>query len=470
MLLNLQNQSEVPLYLQIYKQLKDAIQNGKLTTGQKLMSKRQMAKLNGVSQNTVLNAYDQLLTEGYILAIERSGYFVADVKYLFQSEPTEDSLNITKDCSLPIIQTSYRYNFTESIPDQSLYPFKSFKKIYQDLLNTHTEDLLFQTHPQGLFELRYTLQKYLNNSRGIPCQANQIILGPSSQYLIQLVTQLLPAIKHIGTESPGYLGASQLLKGLGYTIHPIPLDELGLKPEALLTSPAQLLYLTPNHQFPTGNIMPLERRRAILEWAFQSENHYIIEDDYDSEFKYSGIPIPPLKQLDKQNKVIYMGSFSRIISPGTRISYMVLPPNLLTLYRSILSNLTSSLNTLNQWAIYKFMASGQFDSHLNRSRSFYKRKREKLIKSILVNDSNADILGEEAGLYILLIPSKPYHEKQFKQLCQLEGIKITMLSDYMLDQQYPQGKALFLSFSSIPETEIDKAIRLLYQLMQQSFQ
>lgn len=470
MQLKLDSSIDQPLYFQIYTQLKQLIQTGELAAGMKLVSKRQLALINGISQNTVMNAYNQLLTEGYIYSIERSGYFVADVELLFKSRETAvtSNHNDAKQLTTAPTKIDYLYNFTDSIPDQQLFPFKAIKKIYQKLLDSENSTYLHATEHQGLYELRSTLQQYLSQSRGVPCQADQIILGPSSQYLIQLLLQLLPEVSNIGMESPGYLGANQLLSHLKIEIQPIPLDESGAKPEALEDARLQLLYSTPNHQFPTGSIMPLERRQSLLEWANSSSERFIIEDDYDSEFKYSGRPIPPLKQLDTQDKVIYMGSFSRSISPGIRISFMVLPHYLLDKYRIGFNQLTSSLNTLNQWLVYDFMASGQFERHLNHSRSFYKKKRDALIKSIRQLDPNAHILGADAGLYILLSPSLDYQPERFKQLAQANSIKIRTLSDYSFGKIPQDKQTLFLSFSSIPEEDVDQAIRLLYDLLDQS--
>ena len=467
MLLNLNNHTDQPLYFQIYTQLKQLIQTGALAAGTKLISKRQLALSNGISQNTVMSAYNQLLTEGYIYSIERSGYFVADVELLFKSRETPVAHHHHEASTAPT-QIAYLYNFTDSIPDQRLFPFKTIKKIYQKLLDSENSTYLHATDHQGLYELRSTLQHYLSQSRGVPCQADQLILGPSSQYLIQLLFQLLPDVSSIGMESPGYLGAHQLLSHLKIEIQPIPLDDHGAKPEALKDAQLQLLYSTPNHQFPTGTIMPLERRQSLLEWANGASERYIIEDDYDSEFKYSGRPIPPLKQLDTQNKVIYMGSFSRSISPGIRISFMVLPHHLLNIYRTGFNQLTSSLNTLNQWLAYDFMASGQFERHLNHSRSFYKKKRDALIKSIRQLDPHADILGADAGLYILLRPSQAYQPEQFKQLAKANKIKIKTLSDYTFGKIPQDKQTLFLSFSSIPEDDFDPAIHLLYDLLDRS--
>lgn len=464
MLMNLNPSTKTPLYIQLYTEIKLSIQQQTLQAGDKLPSKRQLAELNGISQNTVLNAYEQLLTEGYIYAKERQGYYVADVQHLFHVSVPLPEITSASTKIVPQI----RYNFTESIADSSLFPFDPFKKIMMQLFDSRDEQLLRTANKQGLFELRQALQIYLSQSRGVPCSPDQIILGPSTQYLIQLVMQLMPSITDIGIEDPGYKGANQLLDLAGYQLHPLPLDHAGVIPDYLNQTPIQLVYLTPNHQFPTGSIMPLERRQALLEWTRQSPNRFIIEDDYDSEFKYAGIPVPSFKKLDTTGQIIYMGSFSRILAPSLRFSYMVLPHDLIARFQSSHSELTSPLNTMNQWMLYEFMSSGQFERHLNRSRRFYKRKREQMIQHVLTLDPLAEIIGADAGLHLLLKPSFSFNAEQLAALAAKHAVKLTTLADYATNPNSDDANTVFLSFSSIDASEISSAIEILYQLLKQA--
>lgn len=466
MLLNLNPNTTLPLYIQVYTEIKLSIQHQTLLAGDKLPSKRQLAELNGISQNTVLNAYEQLLTEGYIYAKERQGYYVADVQHLFQVDVTVPLT--AKEPSTTNEIPDIRFNFTESVADSSLFPFDSFKKITMQLFDSRNERLLRTADKQGLFELRQALQIYLSQSRGVPCSPEQIILGPSSQYLIQLAMQLMPSITDIGIEDPGYKGANQLLELAGYQLHPLPLDHAGVIPHDLNQTPAQLIYLTPNHQFPTGSIMPLERRQALLEWTKQDDRRYIIEDDYDSEFKYAGIPVPSLKKLDTTGQIIYMGSFSRILAPSLRFSYMVMPQPLITQFHQSHSQMTSPLNTITQWMLHDFMASGQFERHLNRSRRFYKRKREQMIQHILELDPTAQIIGADAGLHLLLTPSFQFDAELLIAMALKHAMKLATLADYTSLPNSQDTNTVFLSFSSIEESEIPTAIRILYQLLKQA--
>lgn len=464
MLISLDVHSSQPLYIQLYNDFKLKIQQAELTSGTQLPSKRVLAELNGISQNTVINAYEQLLTEGYIYAVERKGYYVSDIQHLFKVEPARPLTTPPASKKTDGI----RFNFTESMADPSLFPFDAFKKMMMQVFDSNDPQLLQTTDKQGLPELRQALQQYLSQSRGVPCSPEQIILGPSTQYLIQLVMQLLPEITDIGIEDPGYKGANQLLELLGYHLHPLSLDHAGVMPQCLEKTRAQLLYLTPNHQFPTGTIMPLERRQSLLAWTQHSPDRYIIEDDYDSEFKYSGIPVPSLKQLDTTGQLIFMGSFSRVLSPSLRFSYMVLPYPLVERFKQTHSQLTSTLNTFDQKMLSEFIQSPQFERHLNRSRRFYKRKREQLIQQILQHDPAAKIIGADAGLHILLRPSYHFNASHLACAAKQQQIQIATLADYSSKPTAEDYNTLFLSFSSIDITDIETAISSLYHLIRQT--
>lgn len=459
MLLHIDLESTDPLYIQIYRQIKVKIHNNELKTNEKLTSKRQLAQLNQVSDNTVMNAYDQLLTEGYIYSKERQGYFVADIKLQFELP----NLPEIKEKEEPV--STIKYNLTRSNPDKDLFPYSVFSKLYRQLMHLPPEQLLAETNAQGLYELRVNLQSYLSQSRGVPCTADQIILGPSTEYLIAILLDLLKTKPTIGIEDPGYNGFKQLFKRENIPVTAIPIDEMGVNIESLEKSAVDLMIVTSNHQFPTGNIMPLTRRQALLNWANLKDDRYVIENDYDSEFKYSGIPIPSLKYLDQKQKVIYLGSFTRNVSPGIRMSYMVLPDNLLKQYRESYRSYSSPLSTSEQWVIRNFLNDGHFNTHLNRSRTFYKKKRDKMIEAIKTIDSNAKIYGENAGLHLLVRPSLAFDGLHFKNRALKEGIRLSLLSDYATNKMDGQDNTLFISFSNIPKKDIDNLIEDLYILI-----
>lgn len=458
MLLNINHQSKKPLYIQVYQQFKNKIHTNELKTNERLPSKRQLAEQNSISQNTVMNAYDQLLTEGYIYSKERKGYFVADVKLQYE-------LPTLRSFEEPAAQPSeIKYNLTHSNPDKDLFPFSVFSKLYRKVLNQSPDELLSTTDGQGLSELRASLQHYLSQSRGVPCTANQIILGPSAEYLLSILLQLVEDPTVIGIEDPGYTGFNSLFKRLNKETVPVPLDEMGADIQTLAETNTNLMIVTSNHQFPTGSIMPLSRRQELLEWANQNKHRYIVENDYDSEFKYSGVPIPALKYLDEKNKVIHLGSFTRVLSPGIRISYMVLPETLLEVYHSKFQSQSAPLSTFEQWVIRDFINEGHFTTHLNRSRTFYKKKREFLIQTLYQLDPDAEIYGENAGLHLLVRPSFPFDGVQFKKLAFDAGIKLNLLSDYAFHHQPEDENKVFISFSNISKQEIEKVCKKLHLL------
>ena len=459
MLLHIDVKSKSPLYIQIYHQIKDKIHENELKTNEKLTSKRQLAELNQVSENTVMNAYNQLLTEGYIYSKERQGYFVADVKLQFEL-PDLPEMENRKEPTNDIL-----YNLTRSNPDKDLFPYSVFSKLYRQLMHLPPEQLLTETDAQGLYELRVNLQSYLSQSRGVPCSADQIILGPSTEYLISILLHLLNEKPTVGIEDPGYNGFKQLFKRSNISVDSIPIDDKGVQISALEKSDSDLMIVTSNHQFPTGNIMPLKRRQALLNWANDRENRYIIENDYDSEFKYSGIPIPSLKYLDQNQKVIYLGSFTRNLSPGIRLSYMVLPESLLKEYKDTYRSYSSPLSTSEQWVIRNFLHDGHFTTHLNRSRTFYKKKRDRMIQAIKKLDAEAEVYGENAGLHLLVKPSFAFDGLHFKERALQEGIRLSLLSDYATEKIDGQDNTLFMSFSNIPKEEIEKLIDDIYFLI-----
>ena len=460
-LLNLNPDLKTPLYVQVYQLVKEKIQKKAFKNNEKLPSKRKLAQSNHISENTVMNAYDQLLVEGYIYSVERKGYYVSNIEFL---SPTID-LETEKEEKIPVAE-KFDYDFTRSTPDQALFPYSVFSKLYRNVFEESKKEIIKSSDGQGLVELREKLQQYLSLSRGVPCSKEQIILGPSSEYLLSILFQLFEHKVHIGIEDPGYQGFQNLIERFNIDYQPIKLGENSLDFEELRQSPVNLMIVTSNHQFPTGKIMPLKERQTLLKWAKKESNSYIIENDYDSEFKYSGIPIPSLKYLDQKDRVIHLSSFTRILSPGIRLAYMVLPKDLAHQYQETFKIQSASLTSFEQWLIHDFIAEGHLEKHLNRSRTFYKRKRDRMIQTIYQYDPSAEIFGEEAGLHLLLKPSDSFNGKAFKEEVRKRRIKIKLLADYSFSEKKEAENILFLSFSSIPEEEIDSIFQVLFKIIQ----
>ncbi len=465
MLLPINADSKTALYIQLYQILKTKIQQQEFAMNEKLPSKRSLAQTNNISENTVTSAYEQLLVEGYIYSIERKGYYVSNIEFHTPLIHPINALEYPMSDVPSSGQKKFTYNFTRSNPDQTIFPFTVFSKLYRQLLQEGDKKLICETSGQGLYPLRVQLQQYLAISRGVPCTPEQIILGPSTEFLLAILFQLLGDELIVGVEDPGYLGFQQLLNRLEIPFAPIAVNNEGLSVDDLIDSSVNLMFATSNHQFPTGNIMPLKQRQALLHWANQTDDRYIIENDYDSEFKYSGIPIPSLKYLDQNNRVIHIGSFTRVLSPGIRLSYMVLPNNLIKKYKEAFSTASSALSTFEQWIIHDFIEGGHFSTHLNRSRTFYKKKRDQMIQAIHKNDPDAQVFGEKAGLHLLVQPSVDFDGSTFKKMAEKKEIKLNLLSDYSFQKKKVEGQTIFLSFSSIPESDIDKIINLIFEMI-----
>lgn len=452
--LNLNPQSTTALYIQIYQAIKALIFSNKLRPGQKLPSRRQLAVQNHISTATVLSAYEQLLTEGFIVSRPRSGYYVADIQLQFtETAPTIPTLDLPEPTN--------QIDLVHSIPDKTLFPYDAWKQAHQLMLDEQDNDILANTPGAGHPRLRQAVANYLSATRGVTSSYNQVVIGPSSHSLIE---HLLATIKHnqmIAIENPGYQGFN-FLPQLGYTLKPIPVDDNGISIDLLNQSGASIIIVTPNHQFPTGSIMPISRRQALLQWASEKDDRYIIENDYDGEFKYEGKPIPGLTHLDSQHRTIHIGSFSRNLAPGIRISYMVLPYNLKHTVIDSFQKRNSAVNSLTQLALAHFIESGEFVKHLNRSRTFYRKKRNHLIKVIHNQDKEAVILGESAGLSLLFKPSFPFDSQKLKQGCQQNQIALTTLNDYTFNANPSMDQFIYFSFSSIPFEDIQPIIAQIY--------
>ena len=309
--------------------------------------------------------------------------------------------------------------------------------------------------------LRRRIARYLRQSRGVICTEQQIIISAGTEFLLQLLVQLLDKNSVYGLEDPGYERLSMLFKNNAIDFRPISIDNKGMIPEEIIKSGVNVIYIAPAHQFPSGSIMPINRRLKLLNWANTSQERYIIEDDYDSEFKYSGKPIPALKGMDTNDKVIYMGSFSKSISPATRVSYMVLPEALLNSYKERLSYFMCPVPMIDQKVLYRFIGEGYFEKHLNKMRTVYKRKRELLVKEIERLDikKKIQIHGSDAGLHLLLEVDNGMSEEQLVYSAFMAGVKVYALSRYIIKSQIVFKKpTVVLGFAALTENEIKKAV------------
>ncbi|EOR27776.1 GntR family transcriptional regulator [Clostridium sartagoforme AAU1] len=344
--------------------------------------------------------------------------------------------------------------------DLESFPYSTWRKINKDLINEENKELLQIGHSQGDKNLRETISEYLRFSRGVNSNADNIVIGAGTEYLVQILINILGSEKIYAVEEPGYYKIKKILKIRKTEIKPIRLDNQGIDVDELYKSNAEIVHITPSHQFPTGKIMPISRRMQLLSWAQESVNRYIIEDDYDSEFRFEGKPIPALQSLDTRGKVIYIGTFSKSFAPSIRIAYMVLPDELIKEYRENFSFLICTVSRLDQQALYRFIEDGYFERHLNKMRNIYKKKREFLVSLIKKYLSNTEIIGTNSGLHLLLKVNNGMSENELIKNAEEKGIRILGLSNSYDDIKF-DTKTIFLGYASLNNSDMEEAIILL---------
>ena len=307
------------LYMYLYKCIREDILTGKITPGTKLPSKRSFAENLGVSVITVENAYAQLVSEGYVYALPKKGFFAANLE-----KSTAPQKKESPRTQMPV-PPKYFADFSSSRTDPQNFPFATWAKLMREIISEKSAELMVNAPCGGVFELRCAIAEHLREFRGIDADPNCIVVGAGTEYLYGLLIQLLGFDKVYALEDPGYRKIAQVYESYGVQYRFTPMDKEGIDPKALEKSGADILHISPSHHFPTGIVTPIARRYTLLDWAAQSENRYIIEDDYDSEFRLTGKPIPALQSIDSADRVIYMNTFSKSLASTIRISYMVLP-------------------------------------------------------------------------------------------------------------------------------------------------
>ncbi|PFC84593.1 GntR family transcriptional regulator [Bacillus anthracis] len=452
---NLNAKSKIALYVQLYEYIKKEIKDGTIPAFTKLPAKRKLASYLQVSKNTVEAAYEQLLAEGYIESASRKGYFVCKVEQMIYVEGSEAEVE-----EIPFREENYKFDFTQTGVDTKTFPFTMYRKLINDVWQPHNNELLFLGHPQGELSLREEIAKYLYESRGVRCSASQIVLGAGTQILVKLLFQLLKGSNY-AVENPGYHRKMVVFEQGEEKVQMLSLDRDGICMADLENSDANVVFVTPSHQFPYGMIMPITRRTQLLQWAKKEEDRYIIEDDYDSEFRYSGKPIPALQGLDTDGKVIYMGTLSKALLPSLRMSYIVLPKNLIKKYQKEYLFYTQSVSRMDQEVIRKFLNEGYWEKHIHKMRVVYRKKRDRLVFEIGKYFSNrVEVIGEDSGLHILLKVHNGMREEELIKEAAKYSIKIYPVSTYYKDDTAPENVVL-LGFAILSEEEIAQAIQLL---------
>lgn len=456
-----------PIYEQIYDYIKKEIRDKNLKADAKLPSTRALSAHLNVSRSTVQLAYDQLLSEGYIESRPCKGYYVLKLDGLYDLGTVEHRKTVK-----PVeAKKEYDIDFSPSGIELDNFPYNSWRKVSRTVMGE--ESGLFNIgEPQGDRAFRETIADYLHESRGVKCSPDNIIVGAGDEYLLMLLDQLL-CFAHgrpmsYAMENPAYRKAYFVLNGIGRKVCPVRLDEYGMSCETLRKCDVNVAYVTPSHQYPMGIVMSIGRRMELLSWAEEGRDRYIIEDDYDSEFRYRGKPIPALQGLDKNDKVIYIGTFSKSIAPGLRMSYMVLPESLMDSYISVGKRYSNTVSRIDQNIVNLFIKEGYYERHLNKMRGIYKSKHDILLGELKKFGTEYAIAGESAGLHVLLSTDKLSEEELVLRAAQ-HGIRIYPLSEHFLgdgietDIRKLTGKksTVILGYARLGESEIVRGTDIL---------
>lgn len=449
-------QAKMPLYQQLYEAIRQDIISGRITNGEKLPSKRQLSAHLRVSPITIETAYGQLVAEGYLTPKPRCGYFAAALM------PSLSPASAQLDLPAPPIaqpQSPILYDLRTNIVDTDCFPFSTWAKLLRSTLTEQSSTLLHATDPQGIPDLRNEICRYLYHFRGIVAEPSQVVVGAGSEYLVGLLIQLLGRDSLYALEDPGYSKLYQIFSAGGAHVCPIPLDAEGLRDDRLRALSPDVVYLTPSHHFPLGIVMPAGRRVSLLRWAESTPNRYLIEDDYDSEFRYASRPIPALSGLYHTDRVIYLNTFAKSIAPSLRIGYMVLPHPLAARFREQLGFYSSTVPSFEQITLAKFLKSGGFERHISRSRNLYKSRRDTLLRAIAASPlaPMLHVSGGDAGLHLLVHVENGKSEAALVALARENGVGVSGLSSHYHEARAPFSTIL-LGYAGIATQEIVPAV------------
>ena len=486
------------LYEHLYNEIRQDIENGSLKAGEKLPSKRALAEHLSISTVTVENAYAQLATEGYIRSVPRSGFYVADIGSLFMQQKKKEletkpetrpkaSWRIQPEAQPTAqaerrneTQESGRYfaDFSSNQTEPGSFPFSVWAKLSRNILSTRQAELMTNPPAGGVMELRSAIARHLSAFRGLNVQPEQVIIGAGTEYLYGLLILLLGFDKTYAFENPGYRKFEKILKEYGVHSVAVAVDEQGLSVDELEKTGADVAHATVSHHFPTGITMPIARRSKLLSWAAEKTQEtgpaggdahteagmplgrYIIEDDYDSEFRMTGRPLPALAGMDPYGCVIYMNTFTKSLSSTVRVSYMILPEKLLDEFQRRLGFYSCTVSTFEQYTLSEFIEQGYFEKHINRMRMKNRKKRDRMLKLIAEGPlgKKAEISGEDAGLNFLLRIKSKKSPGQIQTQLEEQGIRLPLLED---------GRTFLVNYSSVPMERIETAIRIMAQTANQ---
>ncbi|MCQ4636776.1 PLP-dependent aminotransferase family protein [Anaerovorax odorimutans] len=451
---NIDERSKRAYYLQLYDYIKEAILSGEIRAGEKLPSLRSLSRSLGLSMTTVELAYSQLTVEGYIYSKPQSGYYAGNVL------PTETITPLKKQDVSPLDRTMEAQE-PEFYYDLDCFDFNKWKKCVNKVITEYSPLLFFESDPQGEMALRYEISKYLYQSRGVICDPTQIVIGAGTQQITNHLANILKkmAVDHVAVEDPGYMPVNNIFRDRGFSITPVKVGKEGITIDRLPSNIRSAVYVSPSNQVPTGAVMPIGKRYELLEWAIKNDS-IIMEDDYDSELRYFGKPIPALQGLDTKERVVYLGSFSTTLFSSIKISYMVLPPAMAEIFRTIRGDYTQTCSKMEQLTLALFMEKGFYQTNIKKLRNLYSQKLHAVVKCLSTNFTKPT--NTSSGINIIV---RVKGTKSAQQLCadaKALGIAAIPTAAYTGETE-DNSTSLILYYNQIPLADIPDAMKELVQ-------
>ena len=461
--LSLKQGDKVPLYEQIYGYIREEIRKGRLSSGERLPSTRALSAHLDVSRSTVELAYEQLRSEGYLEARPCRGYYVSQIEGLYQLHPQKREEKSEESGA----GQEFLYDFTPNGVDLNSFPYNVWRKLSRECLVEDRAELFRLGCPQGEPGLRNAISSYLHQARGVECSPEQVIVGAGNDYLMMLLCAVIGTGHKVALENPTYQQAYRLFANLSCEVCTVDMDGSGMCTEKREDSGADIAFVMPSHHYPLGTVMPIRRRMELLRWA-QKEGRYIIEDDYDSEFRYKGKPIPALQGYDRNGKVIYIGTFSKSIAPAIRMSYLVLPEGLYEQYKTRCGFISSTVSKVDQMILQKFIEDGYYERHLNKMRALYRSRHDTLLAQLKAAGRDFRISGEHAGVHLLVHFRDGRGEEELIRLAAEKGVRVYGLSGYYTEgAQKGDETVILLGYANMNEEKIKEAVRLLMEAWQE---
>lgn len=442
-----------PLYEQLYRALKADILSGALPGGSRLPSGRALAEHLGLSRVTVETAYAQLLAEGYLTSRPRAGYFVE------QLTPQELPPRVSEPEAQPPEPE------TAQSRSAQLFPFSVWARLMRGVLLDRRQELLRPAPDAGLPALRQAVAAELYRQRGVHVSPEQVYIGAGAEYFYNLLIQFFGHGRVYALENPGHRKIARVYQANQVAVRPIGMDADGVIPELLEQSGAEVLHISPSHHYPTGTVTPITRRQALMRWLTAQPGRYLIEDDYDSEFRFSGLPIPTIQSMDRSGRVIYMNTFSRTISPSLRISYMILPRTLLPQWQAAMGFYSCTVPSFEQMTLTRFLAEGYFEKHLSRMKKHYRAVRAQLFSVLHTPQAvrQCAVHDTDAGLHLVLELKNAPEPEALWALLRQSGLPDALLSDFFLDAPSPQAqKSIVLGYADAEPAQLEAALTALF--------